>query len=136
MKTAEWIAALRSGKYKQGRQLLCSKGHFCCLGVLADVSGVPKLNEYQQGHPYETFMFKVHSSNGTVEQAGWSMIPVPLWPTFLEDLALGMMVPAMYRYGCDTLHNRLTKMNDDGLSFNEIANYIEEVYNAINEVKE
>ncbi len=67
---------------------------------------------------------------GAEQAAAWSMIPIPLWPTFLEDLDLSMMVPATDQYGCDTLHNRLTEMNDYGLTFNEIANYIEEVYNA------
>ena len=131
MKTAEWIAALRSGKYKQGRQLLCNEGRFCCLGVLADISGVPKLNKYQEGQLNETYMFNIPGvEQADWKQAAWSMIPIPLWPTFLEDLDLSVMVPAMDEYGCDTLHNRLTRMNDDGFSFNEIANYIEEVYNA------
>jgi hypothetical protein len=135
MKTAEWIAALRSGKYKQGRQLLCKNEHFCCLGVLADISGVPKVksrNDPQQEHTHETYVFEL---SGSIAPS-YSMIPVPLWPTFLEDLDLSMMVPVPDQYGCDTLHNRLVKMNDDGFSFNEIANYIEDVYNSINEVKE
>jgi hypothetical protein len=35
---ATWIEALRSGKYKQGREYLYrSNGEFCCLGVLCDV---------------------------------------------------------------------------------------------------
>lgn len=38
---AKWIEALRSGKYKQGRLALRTRDdHFCCLGVLCDVSGV------------------------------------------------------------------------------------------------
>lgn len=31
----KWIAALRSGKYRQGQGYLCRSGHYCCLGVLA-----------------------------------------------------------------------------------------------------
>lgn len=34
-----WIAALRSGKYEQGRQYLNNERGFCCLGVLADIAG-------------------------------------------------------------------------------------------------
>jgi hypothetical protein len=99
--------------------------------VLADISGVPKLNKYQEGHTYETFMFNIPGvEQADWKQAAWSMIPVPLWPTFLEDLDLSMKVPRPDQYGRDTLHNRLVKMNDDGLTFNEIANYIEEIYNA------
>lgn len=34
----QWVAALRSGKYKQGRHLLRSRDEkYCCLGVLCDL---------------------------------------------------------------------------------------------------
>lgn len=37
----KWIAALRSGKYKQGVGLLHDRNHrFCCLGVLCEVAGI------------------------------------------------------------------------------------------------
>lgn len=41
----QWVDALRSGDYNQGRNYLCvrSRQHgdrFCCLGVAADVKGV------------------------------------------------------------------------------------------------
>lgn len=40
----EWTAALRSGKYKQGKNRLCSQlpegiDEFCCLGVACEVLG-------------------------------------------------------------------------------------------------
>lgn len=43
----KWVAALRSGKYKQGKGRLhkvdASNHHkYCCLGVLCDVVGAPK----------------------------------------------------------------------------------------------
>lgn len=34
---AKWVAALRSGKYKQGQNRLRRKNEFCCLGVLCDL---------------------------------------------------------------------------------------------------
>ena len=34
---AKWVAALRSGEYKQGRGQLRSEDLFCCLGVLCDL---------------------------------------------------------------------------------------------------
>jgi hypothetical protein len=38
----KWIAALRSGKYKQGKyQLRDSDNCYCCLGVLCEVAGIP-----------------------------------------------------------------------------------------------
>jgi hypothetical protein len=35
----QWIAALRSGKYEQGRNTLRDGDSFCCLGVLCDLYG-------------------------------------------------------------------------------------------------
>lgn len=39
----KWLAALRSGKYKQGQRELYNKilNQFCCLGVGGDVCGIP-----------------------------------------------------------------------------------------------
>lgn len=34
---AKWVAALRSGEYKQGREALRIGDRFCCLGVLCDL---------------------------------------------------------------------------------------------------
>jgi hypothetical protein len=36
----KWVAALRSGNYKQGRYVLRDEsGFYCCLGVLCEVIG-------------------------------------------------------------------------------------------------
>lgn len=37
---AKWLEALRSGKYKQGKEFLKRGNKFCCLGVLCDISGL------------------------------------------------------------------------------------------------
>lgn len=35
----KWVKALRSGNYKQGKDILkSSTGDYCCLGVLCDIS--------------------------------------------------------------------------------------------------
>lgn len=34
---AKWVAALRSGEYKQAKGALKDGGGFCCLGVLCDL---------------------------------------------------------------------------------------------------
>lgn len=36
----QWIAALRSGKYQQGFNVLRMNDEFCCLGVLSEISGI------------------------------------------------------------------------------------------------
>ena len=35
---AKWVAALRSGEYKQGQNFLNKGDQFCCLGVLCDIT--------------------------------------------------------------------------------------------------
>lgn len=37
---ADWVAALRSGKYRQGEGWLENHGAYCCLGVLLKIKGV------------------------------------------------------------------------------------------------
>lgn len=36
----DWVAALRSGKYRQGEGWLEKQGSYCCLGVLLKIKGV------------------------------------------------------------------------------------------------
>lgn len=38
---ADWVKALRSGKYRQARMALRKEGGFCCLGVLCRVARIP-----------------------------------------------------------------------------------------------
>lgn len=44
----EWVEALRSGNYKQGRYLLHNTvdNTYCCLGVLADIKKLCPSNPY------------------------------------------------------------------------------------------
>ena len=43
---AKWVAALRSGEYEQGSDVLYRGGKFCCLGVLHKlVTGEPPSKE-------------------------------------------------------------------------------------------
>jgi hypothetical protein len=41
-----WIAALRSGEYDQGKNLLRFEEKFCCLGVLCDLHSKETGNEW------------------------------------------------------------------------------------------
>lgn len=133
MKTETWTAALRSGKYEQGQNALCANGLFCCLGVLAEEAGVPQMDVVErilEGYDCNDdpiYKFETPTTPGVAFSS--TAIPCGLWPTFLEDLDLGMMVPETDLHIRDTLHNRLMTMNDDGYSFSAIAAYIEDVKN-------
>ena len=101
---SKWVAALRSGKYKQGQGKLRVNDRYCCLGVLCDI----------------------------VNPEGWEQIPDPdnkvyanryrgscnahYIPHDLEkDAGLGNSINVL----------RLAPLNDSGYSFDQIADYIE-----------
>jgi hypothetical protein len=128
MKAAEWTAALRSGKYEQGQNALCDGSAFCCLGVLAEVAGFekvvdPEFQIVEYLFPWGAAVFH--------EEA---VIPPVLQAELLEDLDLGMRVPAAVIDGhtlwAGDLHTRLINLNDNGATFETIADYIDEVANA------
>lgn len=48
----KWIAALRSGDYKQGHKMLKSKDDkYCCLGVACEIIGI-KIKDSEGYHAY------------------------------------------------------------------------------------
>jgi hypothetical protein len=100
---AKWVAALRSGEYKQGNGRLkryyfrTEEPAFCCLGVLCDVVKP------------EGWDGEVHNFSGKSTQQEYpnlnSMKELGIYPSAVKALA---------------------KMNDeDKLPFNKIADYIE-----------
>lgn len=101
----KWVNALRSDQYTQGRVALCRENpdnetEFCCLGVLLDVydpGGWDKPDEERNIRNY-------YGACGTVP------------PEIADKL-------------CISLHHLRTLicMNDDnGMTFGDIANFIEE----------
>lgn len=100
----KWLAALRGGKFKQGKGYLyiAHEELFCCLGVAARVAGVPKE--------------KIDLANFLDEDEGVSCKHVPA-------LLCGDT--------CNEVVNKLSMMNDGSSpykrkqSFKQIANYIE-----------
>lgn len=95
----KWVAALRSGEYKQGRMGLYSESEnsFCCLGIGCIISGLEKNKLI--GKPYVS-----------------------------GRLAGGLVPTAIVGYGSqNSLVRTLAEMNDlHNKSFSEIADYIEE----------
>ncbi len=101
----KWLAALRSGNYKQTKKFLRNADGFCCLGVLCDIvdSGGWRGNEEREG-----FTSFEH----------WDGTTIP-HEELLVDSGLG--------FGGDAIlvAERLAEMNDGGSTFKEIADYIE-----------
>ena len=95
----KWVAALRSGKYKQGKGKLRHEGRYCCLGVACDISGLVawEHNSYDD-EEYEL----------TSQIKNW--------------LGLNTSVGSYYE---STTLLTLVALNDSGKSFSEIADIIE-----------
>ena len=96
-----WVEALRSGKYKQASGQLRIGDAFCCLGVACDISGLGSWNEYSE--------YSTHIDGGQ----GYKL------PASLMDY-LGLRTPTG-----DFEMTNLSSMNDNGKSFEEIADVIE-----------
>lgn len=109
----KWIEALRSGNYRQTRGTLQDSNGYCCLGVackvLIDADKIGRdayMSEELYGELPDDQQF------------------APKWLKGIDsDYSKRVRLPA------DTYFSYLTNLNDeDGMSFNEIADILELVY--------
>ena len=114
---AKWIAALRSGKYEQCTGMLHKKGDgFCCLGVLCDLKGSTWEPPADPGA--EMMVTDDGKSKDLPDSVmAWAGLigtsPVVNISRIYETLDGG-------EYSC------LAELNDNGMTFSEIADIIEE----------
>jgi hypothetical protein len=55
---AKWVAALRSGEFRQGRnELLTGAGEFCCLGVLCELHNREEGGEWRAAADGQTSLY-------------------------------------------------------------------------------
>lgn len=103
-----WVAALRSGRYKQGLNRLRTDDRFCCLGVACDISG---LTQWTKNDMNQDVYFDLHR-----------ILPheVQTW------LGVSSGDPDLLVNG---LRTSAAYMNDyRGLTFAQIADAIEETW--------
>lgn len=118
---AQWIEALRSKKYKQGKNALripAPKGlQYCCMGVLADL--------YVQQFPDKARWDDLEGTDiSYFMQEGYDYLESSLLPSSVVEWA---QIPSSSgRYGNSDVS--LVGMNDDGFSFSEIADVIEKEF--------
>ena len=111
----KWLAALRSGKYKQGTDKLRTKeSKFCCLGVLCDVyRKETKLGKWGKDI-LGNFDFK-NTKKGNREYRSSGVLPLSVmeWAELTQDNPV--------------INNTqsLAGLNDRGDSFEKIADIIE-----------
>jgi len=109
-----WVAALRSGEYKQGVGQLNENGDMCCLGVLCDLHSKATGNQWEGD--YGVKLYGQHDClppscvvqwAGLKEESPYVKIQVSENPE-------------------DTMTQPLSELNDNGSTFEEIADLIEE----------
>jgi hypothetical protein len=109
----EWVAALRSGKYKQGRRYLRScNDTYCCLGVLCEIEGV----QWELSKRGNAYYIKDSLSESLHLYFGDSGVSIE-----------GDISPCAVHDGVN-VYNFLAYMNDLGLPFHDIATILEHVY--------
>lgn len=110
---AQWIAALRSGQYVQGLGRLRSKedNDFCCLGVLCD-----KHRQESRSH------WTSKQDSTTLYYHGEDVELPALVIAWAEMTDSNPTVPVEDRNGDQPT---LAQLNDDGLTFDQIADVIE-----------
>lgn len=103
-----WLAALRSGEYKQGKGHLCRDDSYCCLGVLCEV--------YQKNGPgdlvvtHDDFYQNIKRYDGNAEGPPAKVLSWLGYNNFTKG------------------HSNLMYLNDDlGYSFDRIAEEIEKI---------
>lgn len=96
---SKWVAALRGGEYKQIRGSLRSESGFCCLGVLCDTVDPQGWDHYGL-HPF------AHGSSA-------------------QRTSYAGLIAALDTEGTDNV-SELWGKNDGGMSFLQIADWIEE----------
>lgn len=100
----KWIAALRSGKYGQTKgRLKRGENYFCCLGVACDISGAGHWESNNDYYYLDAEDFVSHTLNSRLKAI------------------FGLT---------NTEENEAISMNEEGRTFEEIADYLERGLNA------
>jgi hypothetical protein len=112
----KWLAELRSGKYKQTRNILKCGDAYCCLGIAGKICGVDD-NYLENNGVFSEFKKKIFNR----------LIPLELLSkgTDLLEKPLNGLLPCLLTALND---GRISKNNPEGkrYSFSKIADWIEE----------
>ena len=111
----KWLTALRSGKFKQGKEELRTlENKFCCLGVLCDIyRKETKLGKWGKNRFNRFHFTNTKKNNQKFEDQGVLPLSVQQWAELPERN------PSIYK------QMSLANLNDSGSTFQEIADIIE-----------
>lgn len=128
----QWVEALRSGKYKQGRQALRNRNdEFCCLGVLCDISK-NTLNldwELDSNEVCESEVYTMERNGGVLPDKVWEYLGQEATDYKVQISITNSKLPESVANGCLSRYLYLVTLNDVyKLSFEQIADIIEEEF--------
>jgi hypothetical protein len=114
-----WVEALRSGEFAQTTGVLRDENGYCCLGVACEIAVQHGVIEPPQGHKAVAgrIFYNFDGSDATLPDS------------VREWLGLWADDGSIYNDGSGSIYNdgeSLTKMNDNGKTFAEIAAVIED----------
>ena len=119
----QWVDKLRSGKYPQGEGSLRKGENFCCLGVLCELAveqGVIKSSYIAEG---TRGIYVYADEKADDEYDAWLPPTVRKWAGLQTDEVKLSRARVVGKPGLMALS--LTAMNDNGCTFEEIADFIE-----------
>lgn len=127
---AEWIADLRSGQYEQGRSALRRDNRYCCLGVLCEVAvrhGVIPQPTPSTEYDADEIAYGIEGdrSSGVLPQVVAQWAGMPLVPG-AEEWNGGPYADPNPSAGPEEDVRSLASLNDTGVSFDRIADFIGE----------
>lgn len=110
----EWVAALRSGRFRQDRGKLRTKVGYCCLGVAEEVRGCVWTEHVSVSKSY--FVIDI-TSTGDYETNYLSRDAMVYYGLVVND--------PFVRTGADNSVAHLSRLNDQGNRLAQIADLIE-----------
>ncbi len=139
---AQWLAALRSGDYKQGSHQLVRNDRYCCLGVACDLAVKAGVTSEWAGEDYPYFGDLEEWEADPIgamddDRASWAELPYnvrswlglpegdPLVELPEDHFMIAKLKNAGALYG-DNRKVKVSQLNDNGVTFAEIADLIEE----------
>lgn len=113
-----WVEALRSGQYEQARGCLKSNDGYCCLGVAAEVAGKAFQKSSVPGYEW-----------GLASDHGWlslSFLSYEVCEAYGLRGPVGDLIERVDLSPSRRGFISLGQMNDQGYTFAEIADFIEQ----------
>lgn len=130
-KKAAWVAALRSGEYKQTGRSLCrmkdGNRSYCCLGVLSDLSVTDGVGEWETPSDLrQDTSYVLFWNEPSIVVGGYYTRAVRQWAGMTHDADKIEFEFTDPRTGnIETFHVDLAGLNDSGFTFNQIADVID-----------